>query len=263
MSSLTPSSGSTSGGTNVTITGTGFTTTPTIKFGSSAATIVTAPAAPPDDTSVVVRSPAGSGTVQVSLKTAGGTTYPTPLFSYLPPPIKTSLSTSGGPAGGGNPVTISGQNLANATSVQFGAAAVAPPYTTNNAGTLVLNAPAGTAGTTVGVTVTTNGGSVDGLSYTYYATPTAANTTLSDSSGPQEGGNSISITNTTDGGLSGTTGVSFGTIGADTPAPFVILSDSDLGVFVPAGTGTQDVNVFGSGGNVTKPTAYTYTAPPG
>jgi RHS repeat-associated protein len=70
VTGVSPSSGSVSGGTTVTLTGTGFTSGTTVKFGSSAATGVTVSSA----TSLTAVSPAGtSGTVNVTVTTSAGT----------------------------------------------------------------------------------------------------------------------------------------------------------------------------------------------
>jgi hypothetical protein len=82
VSNVSPTSGAVSGGTNVTITGTGFCDTPTsVSFGTNAATNVVVVT----DTQITATSPAGSlGTVDVTVTTAGGTsaTSPADQFTY-------------------------------------------------------------------------------------------------------------------------------------------------------------------------------------
>ncbi len=90
ITSLTPSSGPTVGGTAVSITGTGFSKLSRVTFGSAVA-VVTASTA----TSVSTLAPAGSqGSVQVTVTAAGGTSQPA-SFLYVtvpaPGPV-TSLS---------------------------------------------------------------------------------------------------------------------------------------------------------------------------
>ncbi len=83
ITSITPTSGPTSGGTSVTITGTGFTSGATVMFGAVTATAVTVNSA----TSITTTSPAESaGTVNVTVTTAGGTsaTSSADQFTYLP-----------------------------------------------------------------------------------------------------------------------------------------------------------------------------------
>jgi hypothetical protein len=123
VSAVSPSSGSTAGGTAVTITGTNFTGATAVRFGSTPATSfsVTGP------TSISAQSPAGSlGTVDITVTTLGGTstvgsadhfTYTTPP---PPPPTVSAVSPSSGPAAGGTAVTITGTNFTGATAVRFG-----------------------------------------------------------------------------------------------------------------------------------------------
>ncbi|MGH4023284.1 MAG: IPT/TIG domain-containing protein [Pseudonocardiaceae bacterium] len=247
--SLSPTSGTTAGGTAVTITGTGgsLVTTSSVKFGLANATIVGTPTA----TTVNVTSPAGSGVTPVTVTTAGGTSAPANYF-YLPQPIKTGISPSSGPAAGGTTVTITGQNLSGATAVNFGA--TAGTITASTAGSVTVTSPAGTG--TVAVTVTTSGGTVDGAFFTYCAVPTVtAPTTATPATGPEEGGNAIAITGTN---LIGTTSVSVD----DVPAPFVVISDTEVDTIVPSGTGTVDVEVTTCGGAVTVTGGYDYIAAP-
>ncbi|WP_406238666.1 IPT/TIG domain-containing protein [Nocardia sp. NBC_01009] len=62
-----PNLGSHDGGTSVTITGTGFTGAPTVRFGTTA-TVFTVNSA----TQLTAVAPAGTGTVSVTATTAGG-----------------------------------------------------------------------------------------------------------------------------------------------------------------------------------------------
>jgi hypothetical protein len=79
--SVLPGSGSTSGGTSVTITGTSLTAASAVNFGSTGATILSNTYA-----QIVVNSPAESaGTVNVSVTTAAGTATATNAFTYNAP----------------------------------------------------------------------------------------------------------------------------------------------------------------------------------
>jgi uncharacterized repeat protein (TIGR02543 family) len=83
VSSLSPTSGTTAGGTPVTITGTNLTGATAVSFGGTPATSVVAV----DATTVTCTSPAGSGTVDVTVTTPGGTsaTNPSDQFTYVVP----------------------------------------------------------------------------------------------------------------------------------------------------------------------------------
>ena len=69
ITSIMPGSGPTDGGTPVTITGTGFTGATVVHFGSTAATTFTVVS----DAIIIATSPAGTGTVDVTVTTADGT----------------------------------------------------------------------------------------------------------------------------------------------------------------------------------------------
>ena len=69
VTGLSPTSGPEAGGTPVTITGAGFTGATAVDFGTNAATGLTVV----NDTTITVDSPAGTGTVDVTVMTPGGT----------------------------------------------------------------------------------------------------------------------------------------------------------------------------------------------
>ena len=87
-----------------------------------------------------------------------------------PAPVITQLSPTHGAAAGGNTVTIKGTDFTGADAVHFGAAA-ATAVTVVNATEVTAKAPAGTAGSTVDVSVTTPEGGTSGTvaadKYTY------------------------------------------------------------------------------------------------
>src|ERR1700716_262292 len=75
--------------------------------------------------------------------------------AQVPSPTVTSISPNSGPAAGGMPVTITGNNFTGATAVKFGGTA-ATSFTVNSATSIAATSPAG--GGTVDVTVTNSGG---------------------------------------------------------------------------------------------------------
>ncbi len=80
VTAISPNNGSPSGGTAVTITGANFTGTTAVRFGGNAATSVTVNSI----TKITATSPAGAGTVDVTVMAAGGTspTSSADQFSY-------------------------------------------------------------------------------------------------------------------------------------------------------------------------------------
>ena len=108
VSGITPTSGPAAGGTTVTVTGSNL-TGGSVSFGTAAATGVSCTAS-----SCTATSPAGSGTVNVTVTTAGGTssTSAADQFTYQaappPAPAVTAVSPASGPAAGGTMVTVTG-----------------------------------------------------------------------------------------------------------------------------------------------------------
>ncbi|WP_031077711.1 IPT/TIG domain-containing protein [Streptomyces sp. NRRL WC-3742] len=244
---ISPNQGSTGGGTIVTITGVNLAGATAVHFGSKLATITANTA-----TSVTVIAPSGSGTAQVTVTTPGGTSNPL-SFYYVGAPFKAALSDTSGPLAGGNTVTISGTGLSTATAVNFGANTATPTVVSD--GLITVTVPAGTAAGSVGVSVTTAGGTNNGFTYTYVNAPTVA--TVVPGVGPTSGGTPVTITGTS---LSSTQSVTFG----GTPAPFVVVSDTAVTAVTPPGTaGAVDVTVTTAGGSATAAGAFTYLAGPG
>ncbi|WP_309145061.1 MULTISPECIES: IPT/TIG domain-containing protein [unclassified Bradyrhizobium] len=240
--SLSPTSGPEAGGTVVTISGSNLANASAVTFGTSMARITANSA-----TSLTVTSPAGTGTVDVTVTTPGGTVSPG-RFTYVGAPTAASLSPTSGPEAGGTVVTISGSNLANASAVTFGTSMAR--ITANSATSLTVTSPAGTG--TVDVTVTTPGGTVSPGRFTYVGAPTAAS--LSPTSGPEAGGTVVTIAGSN---LANASAVTFGT----SMARITANTATSLTVTSPAGTGTVDVTVTTAGGTVS-PGRFTYVGAP-
>jgi len=154
VSAVSPTSGSTEGGTPVTITGANLEDATAVHFGASSATrfTVTSP------TSISAVSPAGSvGTVDVTVTTHAGTspTGAADHFAYVPPPTVKKLSAKRGPGAGNTTVTITGTRFEGVTAVRFGAGG-AREFTVSSPTSITAVSPPGAG--TVDVTVTTIGG---------------------------------------------------------------------------------------------------------
>ncbi|MEV7180304.1 IPT/TIG domain-containing protein [Kitasatospora sp. NPDC093679] len=164
LTSVAPSQGPTAAGTAVTLVGTNLTNATAVTFGSTAATSFTVVSA----TQINATAPAGTGTVNVTATTPGGTSNGQP-YTYLAAPTLTSINPVQGPLAGGITVTLVGTNLTNATAVTFGSTA-ATSFTVVSATQVNAVAPAGSAGP-VQVTVTTPGGTSNGLTHTRIQPP--------------------------------------------------------------------------------------------
>jgi hypothetical protein len=152
VSSIAPTAGPTVGGTSVAITGSNLSHVSAVKFGSSAASFTINSA-----TSITATSPAGSGTVDVTVTSAGGTsaTSAADHYTYVPPPTVTELTPNTGPSTGGTSVVITGTNFTGTTAVRFGPSS-ATTFNVNSATSITAVSPTGSG--TVDVTVTTAGG---------------------------------------------------------------------------------------------------------
>ncbi|HEV7524756.1 MAG TPA: IPT/TIG domain-containing protein, partial [Acidimicrobiia bacterium] len=257
ISSVSPSSGPTAGGTSVTISGFDFTGTTAVNFGATPATTFTVNSS----TSITATAPAGTaGTVDITATDSAGTssTSTADQFTYVGAPTVTSVSPTSGPAAGGTSVTITGTGFTGATAVNFGATA-ATTFTVNNATTITATSPAHSAGA-VDVTVTTpNGTSATSANdqFTFVAAPTV--TSVSPTSGPAAGGTSVTITGT---GFTGATAVNFGAAAATT---FTVNNATSITATSPAhSAGTVDTTVTTPGGTSATSAAdqFTFLAAP-
>jgi hypothetical protein len=107
VTNVNPNTGPPAGGTSVTITGTNFSGATAVRFGSNAAGSFTVNSA----TQITATSPAGSGTVDVTVATAGGTSAISSgdRFTYVLVGTTTTLSSSQNPSSSGHPVTFTVQ----------------------------------------------------------------------------------------------------------------------------------------------------------
>jgi hypothetical protein len=256
ITSVDPNKGPEAGGTAVTITGSDFNDVTGVDFGTTpgADVVVDSP------TQLTVTSPPGDGTVDVTVTDAKGTSPadPAEAFTYIPAPTVTGVNPDTGPAAGGQMVTVTGTDLSGASAVHFGPTPATIISCTDT--TCVVSSPAGTAGSTVPVTVTTASGTSAPTpvgDYIYGSVP--AVTSVSPTAGPMAGGNTVTVTGAN---LDGATGVDFGTVPGTIVSP---CTASSCTVTAPAGTpGTVDVTITtAEGTSATSPADdYSYDAPP-
>ena len=152
VESITPSSGSTEGGTPVTVVGTGFVSGIQVEIDGQPLTEVEVDSA----TELTgTTSPGSAGAFEVVVSDAYGTSTLGPEFTYVePPPMITELLPNEGPLKGGTEVTIVGTGFAPGASVSFGGKP-ASGVTVNSAQSITATAPPGSGLGTVRVTVET------------------------------------------------------------------------------------------------------------
>jgi hypothetical protein len=169
VSRISPDNGLAGGGTMVTISGSNLSGVTGVYFGSVPAHIDTLVSA----TALVATSPRpkATGTVDVTVVTAGGTSAKATgdHFTYVPVPSVSGLTPHSGSAGGGTMVTISGSNLSGVIGVYFGSV---PAHIDRlvSATAVVATSPRPKSTGPVDVTVVTAGGTsakVTGDHFTY------------------------------------------------------------------------------------------------
>lgn len=156
VTGVAPDSGTPAGGTSVVISGDDLGNASAVDFGSGNPGTITADSS----TSVTATSPAGTGTVDITVTAPDGTsgTSSADRFSYVlttPPPTLTGVSPDTGAVGGGTSVTVTGSNLGSATAVDFGPGNPGT-ITADSSSSVTATSPPGSG--TVDVTVTTPSG---------------------------------------------------------------------------------------------------------
>jgi hypothetical protein len=160
ITSVTPASGSTAGGTVVTITGFNFTGATVVAFEGTPGTNVSVNAG---GTQITVTTPArAAGTADITVTTPAGTNADTATdnFVFGGGPSITGLSPTQGPTAGGTTVTITGTGFTGATAVMFGATA-ATSFNVVNDTTITAVSPVGVNGVVRISVVTPIGTSAD------------------------------------------------------------------------------------------------------
>lgn len=254
VTSASPSSGTTGGGTPVTLTGTNFASGAAVTFGGTAASSIQFVSS----TQLLAATPAKSaGAVAVVVTnpdTQTGTLASGYTYAAAAAPAVTSVSPKEGSFTGGA-VTITGTGFLAGATVSFGGTAgtgvvvVSPTQIT-------VTAPTKSVAGAVSVEVKNTDNQLGTLASGYTYLDKATVTSVTPSTGPAAGGTSVKIA-----------GSSFGaaptvTFGGTAATSIMVSSATELTVTTPAGTGVVDVTVTGPGGAGTKAAAFTYAGAP-
>ena len=251
ITSLSPISGPLTAGTAITITGTNLTNASKVKIGGLEANSLVVNSA----TSLSIVAPAGTvGSTDVSVTTIAGTVIKLSAFTYVAAPTIVSVSPISGPLTAGTPITITGTNFTNTSSVTVGGTAATSVIVVSSNSISAIT-PVGTAGLK-DISVTTVGGKATKTNaFTYFAAPTIV--TVSPISGPLAAGTAITITGTN------FTSANRVTIGGLEATNVVVLSPTSVTAVTPAGSvGAKDVSLTTPGGIANKSSAFTYFAAP-
>lgn len=236
ITSFAPTSGPTAGGTQVTITGTGYQNSATVLFGATMATSVTFV----NSTQIRAVSPTGSGAVALTVRNPDNQQVASATnFTFVPPPPPTvsSVNPNSGPLTGNTSIAINGANFVSGATVTFsGTAAISVTFV--NATQLTATTPARATAGAVNVVVTnpdTQSGTLTN-GFTYIGPPTV--TTIAPNAGPVPGGTNVTIT-----GTGFQTGATV-TIGTNAAASVIVVNSTQITAITPTGTaGLANVTV--------------------
>ena len=198
LTSVSPATGPASGGTNVTLTGTGFQAfsagTNSVTFGGNPATAVVVV----DAATITCQTPPGTtgASVDVAVSNANGSATLPAGFAYVTPvPTLTAVAPASGPAMGGGTVTLTGSGFqgggAGPNTVTFGAGLATNVVVLSDT-SLTCTVPAGVAGTSITVGLSnTNGSAARASGYRYHVRPVLS--TASPSNGTSLGGTLVTL----------------------------------------------------------------------
>lgn len=178
-------------------------------------------------------TPAWGSPAQYSYDQAGRLTA---VSETTPAPIVTGISPTAGPTAGATTVTVKGSGFTEATAVTFGGIAATNVDVLSDT-KLTATAPPDAAGA-VDIEVSSPAGTSAAVTadrYTYTLEP--AITGVSPVAGPTHGANTVTITGA---GFTGATKVLFGGVSATN---LKVVSDTELTVTVPAGSGAPTITV--------------------
>jgi hypothetical protein len=237
VTTISPNSGPPSGGTVVTLTGSGFTGATTVYFGptTNPGTALTVQS----DTQLTVTSPAGTGVADIRVITAGGESDAgaTDQFAYIG---VSNLDPALGPPGGASSVAVTGSGFTGATAVHFGSNAATNLEVISDT-EVTVTSPAGSGVVDVTVTAGQHTSQPAAPDQFAYITVTAVNP----NAGPQSGGTQVALTGA---GFSAVavTGVQFGAVSTTN---LQVINDTTIVVTTPPGTGAVPVAVLTARGN--------------
>jgi len=230
VSAVSPDQGPRAGGNTVRITGENLGEASAVRFGTVAATSFNVESA----TEITAVAPAGTGTANVTVSTADGTSaaIPAARYTYLPAPAVTKLSVKTGPAKGGTEVLVTGTEFVGVSAVSFNGAPAA--YTVTSPTTIRVTSPAGAAGV-ANVTVTGAGGTSATSAKDYFTYKPSV-----EAVSPESGSQGTVVTVTGSGFALGATATAF-KFGTGKAISVSCTSTTTCTMAAPKGTGTVNV----------------------
>lgn len=248
LSAVSPNGGPASGGTVITLTGTNFMGSATVKLNGVLATNVSILS----PTTIVATTPSSSlGAKTVLVTTPGGMASIFNGFTYFGLPTVASVNPALGPPQGGVPVTISGSQFYGTPTVTFGGV---PATNVVVASTTTITAvpPPGVVGPAVVSVSTQSGTGSNASAYAYVDAPSVAS--VFPDNGAISGGTQVVITGAR---FYPPVSVSFGGVAATNVQ---VLSESTIAATTPPGAaGPIQLTVTTASGTFALPSAFTYT----
>src|SRR6202165_1008904 len=239
---LTPGSGSSSGGTIVSIYGKGVADVATVRFGTAQANFYSNG---PASLSVVAPSQGSNpSTVDVVLTTSTGSSSaltPADRYTFRAPgaPIINAVLPAHGLSTGGDYVTLFGSGFTGATDVKFGITHTALGPAATDGVISIQSPPQGTNPATVDIVVTTPAGSsliTNADRYTYEAPGVPVIDAIDLNQGLASGGTTVSLFGS---GFTGASAVTFGGVNGTIKS----AADSGMTVVSPPGTAASTVPI--------------------
>ena len=217
LTSISPISGATTGGTVVTLTGSGFRQGAEVLFGATAAASVTMVS---DTELTATTAPRAIGVVAVTVRNADGQSAELArAFRFAEPPSVSGLNPSSGDVAGGNVVRLTGAGFTQASTVTFGGVA-SPLVTLVSPTELDARVPPHAPGV-ADVVVSVDGAAVTVTGGYTYVRGAPSISTVAPSTGGAEGGTLVTITGS---GFADGATVTFG----GTAATSVVVASADL-----------------------------------
>jgi hypothetical protein len=241
VTGVSPAGGAIAGGYTVTITGTGFSGSLVVRFGSTAVAAGLVNIISPTQLSVTAPAGTNGQMVDVTVANSYGTSAITTAdkFSYGGPSI-TALTPAAGNPSGGNTVVITGTNFTSASQVYFGTTLLDSANVTVNSSTqITVVSPAGAAGTSVAVYVSTVAGTNPTTTANYFSFGAPVVTSVTPSTGDPDGGDAVTIIGA---GFTGQVTVYFNGVALDA-GDVTLANYGEIDVISPAGVDGTTVGV--------------------
>ncbi len=249
ITDVTPASGPEAGGDTVTLSGTGFTSTMTVRIGGATAQVIGVDSV---TGRAQVRTPAGVGTVDVFVETSNGSAVLEDGYTYRPDntPFLAAVRPAFGPEAGGNEVVVTGYGFDVASrTLQFGT--VTATMVQRSPTSATVRVPAGTG--LVDVVLLDGATELDRLANAYTYRRGLRVDSVTPDAGPDLGGESVTIRGS---GFTNAEQVHFGFLQAE----FTVVDDTTIEAVTPAQrAGLVDVSVARQGMEGRLQEAYTYT----